>query len=178
MAQAAILIHQLDGAIVAYDAKTLPKGVLIAGPDAASIVRQMLSDGLSDGARQIAQGALTLRLGVALYDRPFIFTPGFVIDEMGRTIEGEVVFDWLRLNAYDMPRSEVFGIDARGREDQVFARDVDVEAGPIVIGGPDGAPVFVAAVIGQVALPPRFTLALRALPGFAWTDIRKLIDAA
>ena len=34
-----------------------------------------------------------------------------------------------------MPRSEVFGIDARGKDAQVFARDIDVEESPIVVYG-------------------------------------------
>jgi hypothetical protein len=83
----------------------------------------------------IAQGEIDLHLGVALFDRPFVFTPTQIITERQQTIEGEAVFDWLVEGCYRMPRSEVFGLDARGKEAQVFARDIDVEESPIAIYG-------------------------------------------
>jgi hypothetical protein len=83
----------------------------------------------------IAQGAIALHLGVALFDRPFVFTPTHIITERQQVVEGEDVFDWLIEGCYRMPRSEVFGVDARGREAQVFARDVDVEESPIAVYG-------------------------------------------
>lgn len=174
MNQPTILTHTLDGVVVAYDVKMLLKGVLIAGPDCAPIAQQLQAD----GAQLVAQGALTLRLGVTLYDRPFLFIPHLIVDETGRAFEGEIVFDWLRANAYDMPRSEVFGMDARGREAQVFARDVDVESSPIVVGGSNCAPVYVAAVMGRAALPPRFEAALKRLTPSSWADVRDLVVTA
>ncbi len=83
----------------------------------------------------IAQGEITLHLGVALFDRPFVFTPTHIITERQQTIDGEAVFDWLVEGCYRMPRSEVFGIDGRGKEAQVFARDIDVEESPIAVYG-------------------------------------------
>ncbi len=59
-----------------------------------------------------AQGEIDLHLGVALFDRPFVFTPTRIITERQQTIEGEAVFDWLVEGCYRMPRSEVFGLDA------------------------------------------------------------------
>jgi hypothetical protein len=82
-----------------------------------------------------AQGEINLHLGVALFDRPFVFTPTRIITERQRTIEGEAVFDWLVEGCYRMPRSEVFGIDTRGKDAQVFARDIDVEESPIAVFG-------------------------------------------
>jgi len=173
MKRTTIFIHQVDGILVAYDLPEMTKGVLIVGPDADSIARRLQAD----GARWIEQGTLSLRLGVALYDRPFLFTPGRVIDENGRQVAGEAVFDWLRANAYVLPRSEVFGVDARGREGQVFAREVDVESSPIVIGGPEDAPVYVAALIGWAELPLRFAAALKVLPSEE-VEVRKFLEAA
>ena len=83
----------------------------------------------------IAQGAIELHLGVALFDRPFVFTPTHLITERQQTIAGEAVFDWLGEGCYRMPRSEVFGLDARGKAAQVFARDIDVEESPIAMCG-------------------------------------------
>ena len=84
----------------------------------------------------VAQGEIDLHLGVALFDRPFVFTPTRIVTERQQTIAGEAVFDWLVDGCYRMPRSEVFGLDAFGGKDaQVFARDVDVEESPIVVYG-------------------------------------------
>jgi len=82
-----------------------------------------------------AQGEINLQLGVALFDRPFIFTPTRLITERQQSIEGEAVFDWLVEGCYRMPRSEVFGRDVRGKEAQVFARDIDIEESPIAVYG-------------------------------------------
>ncbi len=82
-----------------------------------------------------AQGEIDLHLGVALFDRPFVFTPARIITEQQQTIDREAVFDWLVEGCYRMPRSEVFGRDVRGKEAQVFARDVDVEESPIAVYG-------------------------------------------
>jgi hypothetical protein len=83
----------------------------------------------------IAQGEIKLHLGVALFDRPFVFTPMHIITERQQTIENEAVFDWLAEGCYRMPRSEVFGVDVRGKEAQVFARDIDAEESPIAVYG-------------------------------------------
>ncbi len=170
----AILTHQLEGAIVAYTVNALMKGVLVAGPGYAEAAGQLVKD----GAQWIAQGALRLRLGVALYGPPFLFVPHSIIDETGASIRGEAVFDWLRTTTYDMPRSEVFGLNARGQEDQIFARDVDVESSPIVVGGPEASPVYVAAQFGETRLPPRFALALRSLTISDWAEIRQIVESA
>jgi hypothetical protein len=82
-----------------------------------------------------AQGEIDLHLGVALFDRPFVFTPTRIITERQQSIAGEAVFDWLSEGCYRMPRSEVFGLDVRGKEAQVFARDIDVEESPLAVYG-------------------------------------------
>jgi hypothetical protein len=82
-----------------------------------------------------AQGEIELHLGVALFDRSFIFTPTRLITERQQTIDGDAVFDWLIEGCYRMPRSEVFGRDFRGKDAQVFARDIDVEESPIAVFG-------------------------------------------
>jgi hypothetical protein len=169
-----IITCQVEGTITAYEVNALMKGVLLVGPGQADIAARLVDD----GARLIAQGALTLRLGVALYDRPFIFVPHSIIDEVGASFQGEVVFDWLRRFAYDMPRSEVFGLNARGGEDQVFARDVDVESSPIVVGGPDASPVYVVAQIGEAVLPPRFVAALKTLTATNLPGVRRAVELA
>ncbi len=81
----------------------------------------------------VAQGEVTLALGVALFDRPFVFTPTRIITERNQPIDGECVFDWLAEQGYAMPRSEVFGLNVRGHESQIFARDIDIEASPIAV---------------------------------------------
>jgi hypothetical protein len=114
----------LNGICLAYDFRAL----LLTGSGAAEAARR-------SRWRIAAQGEIDLHLGVALFDRPFIFTPVRLITERQQVIEGEAMFDWLVDGCYRMPRSEVFGNDVRGKEAQVFARDVDVEESPIAVYG-------------------------------------------
>ncbi len=129
-----------------------------------------------------AQGEIDLHLGVALFDRPFIFTPVHIITERQQMIVGEAVFDWLIEGGYRMPRSEVFGLDVHGKEAQVFARDIDVEESPIavyrsgtwVVATVEIDPAWGAEVqpFDRPELPPRFQKALkryRAGPASDWS---------
>ena len=119
----------------------------------------------------VAQGEIKLHLGVALFDRPFVFTPVRIITERQQAVEGEAVFDWLAEGSYRMPRSEVFGLDARGKDAQVFARDIDVEESPIAV---QGFGTWIIALVeidhalgaevlrlDRPELPDRFQLALK-----------------
>jgi hypothetical protein len=118
-----------------------------------------------------AQGEIDLHLGVALFDRPFVFTPTRIITERQQSIEGEAAFDWLVEGCYRMPRSEVFGFDARGKDAQVFARDIDVEESPIVVYGYGTWIVALVEIdpasgaevqrLGRPELPDRFQTALK-----------------
>ncbi len=114
----------LNGIVLEYDFRAL----IVTGAGAAEAA-----------ARSkwpiIAQGEICLHLGVALFDRPFVFTPTRVITERQQSIDGEAVFDWPVEGCYRMPRSEVFGIDAHGKDAQVFARDIDIEESPIAMYG-------------------------------------------
>jgi hypothetical protein len=111
-----------------------------------------------------AQGDINLHLGVALFDRPFIFTPTHVITEWQQTIEGEAVFDWLVEGCYRMPRSEVFGRDVRGKDAQVFARDIDVEESPIAVFGHG------TWIVAVVEIDPVLGAAAHALDRPEWLD--------
>ena len=122
---------------VAYDFRAL----LLIGDSALDVAKRSKWE-------IVAQGEVTLTLGVALFDRPFIFTPTRIVTERQLTIEGERVFDWLSEQGYAMPRSEVFGRTVRGREGQIFARDIDIEASPIAVCD------FGNWVIGLVSIDP------------------------
>jgi len=141
----------LTGVCVAYDFRAL----LLTGDGALDVAQRSKWE-------IVAQGEVTLTLGVALFDRPFIFTPERVVTERQQAIEGERVFDWLSEQGYAMPRSEVFGRNVRGREGQIFARDIDIEASPIAVCDYGS---WVIALIeidashsGQLQLPDRSTL--------------------
>jgi hypothetical protein len=134
----------------------------------------------------VAQGEIDLHLGVALFDRPFVFTPTHIITERQQTIEGEAVFDWLVEGCYRMPRSEVFGVDAHGKEAQVFARDIDIEESPIALYGSGTWIVSLIEIdpalnvevqrLDLAELPDRFRKALkgyRAGPMIDWTKQAK-----
>lgn len=112
----------VTGMCVAYDFRAL----LLTGEGAPAVAQR-------SKWTIVAQGEVTLTLGVALFDRPFIFTPTRIITERNQTLDGEQIFDWLADQGYAMPRSEVFGRNVRGRESQIFARDIDLEASPIAV---------------------------------------------
>jgi hypothetical protein len=129
--------------------------ITLAGVCVAHDFRALLltGDGALDVAKRskweiVAQGDVSLTLGVALFDRPFIFTPTRIVTERQLTIDGERVFDWLAEQGYAMPRSEVFGRNVRGREAQIFARDIDIEASPIAVCD------YGNWVIGRVSIGP------------------------
>jgi hypothetical protein len=112
----------LSGFCLAYDFRAL----ILTGPSAEEVAAR-------SKWTIAAQGEIDLHLGVALFDRPFIFTPTRIITERQQTIDGEAVFDWLVDGCYRMPRSEVFGLDVRGKDAQIFARDIDIEESPIAV---------------------------------------------
>jgi hypothetical protein len=114
----------LHGICLAYDFRAL----ILTGPGAEEVAAR-------SKWTIAAQGEIDLHWGVALFDRPFIFTPTRVITERQQTIQGDAVFDWLVEGCYRMPRSEVFGIDVRGKDAQIFARDIDIEESPIAVFG-------------------------------------------
>ncbi len=134
-----------------------------------------------------AQGEVNLQLGVALFDRPFVFTPRSIITERDQTIDGLAnVLEWLIDGAYSMPRSEVFGLNARGHEAQVFAREIDVEASPIALLGhgiwvmaqveidPDKGSEITP--IGKLSLPIRFRRALKVYRAGPRSNFEKILD--
>jgi hypothetical protein len=116
--------RSLNGLCLEYDFRA----VIVTGASAEEVAARLKWP-------IVAHGKIDLHLGVALFDRPFVFTPTRIITERQQVIEGEAVFDWLPGGCYRMPRSEVFGIDARGKDAQVFARDIDVEESPIAVHG-------------------------------------------
>ncbi len=137
---------KLNGICLEYDFRAL----IIRGagaPEAAARSKWSIA----------AQGEIGLHLGVALFDRPFVFTPTRIITERQQTIAREAVFDWLVAGCYRMPRSEVFGRDLRGKEAQVFARDVDVEESPIAVYGPG------TWIVALVEIDPTLSAEVRRL---------------
>ena len=128
-----MLEFTLNGLCLAYDFRAL----VLTGAGAAQAARRW-------NWTLVAQGEVPLHLGVALFDRPFVYTPTYLITEGQLTIRDEDVFDWLVDGCYRMPRSEVFGVDAHGREAQVFARDIDIEESPIAVFGHG---IWVVAVV-------------------------------
>jgi hypothetical protein len=160
----------LTGVCVAYDFRAL----LLTG------------DGALDVAQRskwpiIAQGQVTLVLGVALFDRPFIFTPTRIITERQQIIEDDLVFEWLAEQGYTMPRSEVFGRNARGREAQIFARDIDIESSPIAVCDDGHRVIGLVAIDTQRAapdrsdLPDRFRRALKVYRAGLDVDLKQFL---
>ncbi|HEY4721540.1 MAG TPA: hypothetical protein VII92_06810, partial [Anaerolineae bacterium] len=94
----------------------------------------------------------------------FIFMPRSIITERNQTIEWPLLLDWLPDGGYQMPRSEVFGLDVRGREAQVFARDIDIEMSPIAVLGYD------TWVMGLVEIDPASADQPQRIERLEWPD--------
>ncbi len=168
--------HTFTGLCLALDFRAL----LLTGSGAEEV-------GARSGWKIAAQGEVNLHLGVALFDRPFVFTPRSLITERNQTIDGLAnVLEWLIDGAYSMPRSEVFGLNARGHETQVFAREIDVEASPIALLGhglwvmaqveidPDKGSEITP--IGKLSLPIRFRRALKVYRAGPRSNLEKILD--
>jgi hypothetical protein len=149
----------LHGVCLEYDFRAL----VLTGAGAAEVATQSKWP-------IIAQGEIDLHLGVALFDRPFVFTPTQIITERQQTIAGEAVFDWLVEGCYRMPRSEVFGLDARGKEAQVFARDIDIEESPIAVYG------YGTWIIALIEIDPALGAEVRRLDQSERLDQAELPD--
>ena len=168
------LTTTLNGICIVYDFRAL----LLTGAGAEEVATRSKWE-------VVARGEVTLMLGVALFDRPFVFMPRSIITERNQTIEGERVFDWLPEGGYRMPRSEVFGLNAHGRESQIFARDIDIEASPIavldygtwVIGIVEIDPAAPDQLqrIDQLDLPERFRKALKGYRARSDARLEKLL---
>jgi hypothetical protein len=143
----------LNGICLAYDFRAL----ILTGPGAAEVAAQSKWPIL-------AQGEIDLHLGVALFDRPFIFTPTRIITERQQIIEGDAVFDWLVEGCYRMPRSEVFGYDVRGKDAQIFARDIDIEESPIAVYGQG------SWIVAVVEIDPTLGAEVQPLDRAEWPD--------
>ncbi|HZY43826.1 MAG TPA: hypothetical protein VFF70_03675 [Anaerolineae bacterium] len=170
------LTHTFTGICLALDFRAL----LLTGSGAEEVAQK-------PNWKIAAQGDVDLHLGVMLFDRPFVFTPRSIITERNQTIEGVAnVLEWLGDGAYSMPRSEVFGLNARGIESQIFAREIDVEASPIALLGhghwvmaqveidPDKGSEITP--IGKLSLPVRFRRALKVYRAGPRSNFEKMLD--
>jgi hypothetical protein len=164
----------LNGLCLAFDFRAL----VLTGPHAADLAKKMTW-------RVAAQGEITLELAVALFDRPFIFTPRSILTERNQTIGWPLLLDWLPDGGYQMPRSEVFGLDVRGRETQVFARDIDIEMSPIAVLGHDTWVMGLVEIdpassdqpqqIDRAEWPDRFRRALKSYRAGSNANLQKLL---
>jgi hypothetical protein len=169
------LILTFTGLCLAFDFRAL----LLTGEGAEDAAAR-------SGWTIAARDEVTLHLGVSLFDRPFVFTPRSIITERNQTIDGLAnVLEWLVDGAYSMPRSEVFGVNARGHESQIFAREIDVEASPIAMVGhglwliaqveidPDKGTEITP--IGKLSLPIRFRRALKVYRAGPRSNLEKIL---
>jgi hypothetical protein len=122
----AAITAQVLGACVAFD----DQAALLIGAESDTWAQVL---GGAGEARLVADERVYLQLAVLLMDDPRFFVPHTVMDDFGAQHTGPAAFDWLAENTYLQPRADVFGAWADGGEDQVFAKEVDAEASPVVI---------------------------------------------
>ena len=164
----------LNGLCLAFDFRAL----VLTGPPAADLAQKTKWP-------IAAEGEFRLELALALFDRPFIFTPRSIITEHNQTIDWPLLLDWLPDGGYQMPRAEVFGFDVRGREAQIFARDIDLEVSPIAVLGHatwvmalvelDPAAADQPQPIDRPEWPERFRRALKCYRAGPGVNLHKLL---
>ena len=137
---------------------------------------------LLQGEVLIKQGERTLKTRNARYNSE---QQSFEVDEdvqyadPNLTVSGtSAEVDQVGGATFEGAKFELKDRNARGQADQVFARDVDAESSPIVVGGPEATPVYVAARLGEVPLPPRFASALKAPASSDVDVVRQVVEAA
>ncbi len=169
------LTHTFSGVCLAFDFRAL----LLTGAVTDEITNR-------SNWKIAARDEVDLHLGVSLFDRPFMFTPRSIITERNQTIDGiDRVLEWLIDGAYTMPRSEVFGVNTRGQEAQIYAREIDVESSPIAMLSHN---IWVLAhvvidpelgteiqPIGKLSLPDQFRRALKVYRAGPRSDLEKIL---
>ena len=54
--------------------------------------------------------------------------PAFVLDDWGKELGGQRLYQWIRENGDRFPRAEIFGFEQDGRETQAFLRGMELYA--------------------------------------------------
>jgi len=95
---------------------------LVTGPGHASVAAPL---------GQVAIGDLVLiRITLTRQVDGVQLAPTGVLTERGQEINGAAMWQWLRDDAYQEPRADVFCLSLDGRDEPVMARDLDLDRCP------------------------------------------------
>jgi hypothetical protein len=100
------------------------RGVLVTGPGHASVAAEIAIHARG----QIAvNDPVLVRLTLTRQVDGVQLAPTRIITERGREITGARIWQWLRRDAYQEPRADVFCLSLAGRDEPVMARDLDLD---------------------------------------------------
>jgi hypothetical protein len=100
------------------------RSVLVAGPGHASVAAEIAIHARG----QIAvNDPVLVRLTLTRQVDGVQLVPTRIITERGQEIRGAHIWRWLRHDAYQEPRADVFCLTLEGRDEPVMARDLDLD---------------------------------------------------
>jgi hypothetical protein len=114
------------------------RGVLVTGPDHADVAAQIAAQ--AKGQIAVADPVL-VRLTLTRQVDGMQLAPTRILTERGQEITGTRILHWLRRDAYQEPRADVFCLTLDQRAQPVMARDLDLDrcaelyAYPLTRGG-------------------------------------------
>jgi hypothetical protein len=100
------------------------RSVLVTGPDHASVAAEIAIHARG----QIAvNDPVLVRLTLTRQVDGVQLAPTRILTERGKEITGARIWQWLRRDAYQEPRADVFCLTLVGRDEPVMARDLDLD---------------------------------------------------
>ena len=100
------------------------RSVLVTGPGHAAVAAEIAAHAHG----QIAvNDPVLVRLTLTRQVDGVQLAPTRVITERGQDIAGARIWQWLRHNAYQEPRADVYCLTLEGRDEPVMARDLDLD---------------------------------------------------
>lgn len=100
------------------------RGVLVTGPGHPSVAAEIAIHARG----QIAvNDPVLVRLTLTRQVDGEQLAPTRIITERGKEITGARIWQWLRRDAYQEPRADVFCLSLAGRDEPVMARDLDLD---------------------------------------------------
>jgi hypothetical protein len=131
------------------------RGVLVAGPGHAEVATQIASQ--ANGQIAVSDPVL-VRITLTRQVDGVQLAPTRILTERGQEITGARILRWLRRDAYQEPRADVFCLTLAQRDEPVMARDLDLDRCAELYAYP------LTRTGRKLAAPPRVTDAIALLP--------------
>jgi hypothetical protein len=130
------------------------RGLIVTGPSHASVA----ADIAKAGGQIAIHDPVLVRITLTRQVDGVQLAPTRILTERGREITGAHILHWLRRDAYQEPRADVFCLTLAQRDEPVMARDLDLDRSaeiylyPLTRTSPRPAePLLLTDVVGLVA---------------------------